>query len=90
MHNASSVPRLELVTKANCHLCAEARAAVARVADGLGLSWSELSMDLDESLARRFAEEVPVVLVDGVQRDFWTVDEERLARLLRSRMDGRD
>jgi hypothetical protein len=34
-------------------------------------------------LRERFAEEIPVVLVDGVQRDFWKIDEVRLDRTLR-------
>ena len=40
-------------------------------------------MDDDAELRERFAEEIPVVLVDGVQRDFWKIDEARLERTLR-------
>ena len=39
-------------------------------------------MDDDAALRERFAEEIPVVLVDGVQRDFWKIDEARLTRTL--------
>ena len=35
-------------------------------------------MDDDAGLRERYAEEIPVVLVDGVQRDFWKIDEVRL------------
>ncbi len=41
------------------------------------------SVDDDAELRERFAEEIPVVLVDGVQRDFWKIDEVRLDRTLR-------
>jgi glutaredoxin-like protein DUF836 len=75
-------PRLTLVTKSDCHLCSDARTVVARVAGELGLGWEEESIDADPGLASRFAEEVPVVLVDGVQRDFWTIDPVRLRRIL--------
>lgn len=82
------LPEVVLVTKADCHLCAEARAAVARVTEALGIGWTEQSIDHDPALRERFAEEIPVVLVDGVQRDFWKIDEARLARTLRRALDA--
>jgi len=78
-----------LITKADCHLCADARAAVGRVTAALGLDWTEQSVDDDAALRERFAEEIPVVLVDGVQRDFWKIDEARLARTLRQALGRR-
>ncbi len=81
------LPDVVLITKADCHLCAEARAAVGRVTDALGIGWREQSVDDDAALRERFAEEIPVVLVDGVQRDFWKIDEVRLARTLRRALD---
>jgi hypothetical protein len=77
------LPDVVLVTKADCHLCADARDAVGRVTAALGLGWSERSIDDDDVLRERYAEEIPVLLVDGVQRDFWRIDEVRLARTLR-------
>jgi hypothetical protein len=79
-------PDVVLLTKADCHLCAAARDAVGRVAAGLGLGWTEQSVDGDEALRDRYAEEIPVVLVDGIQRDFWKIDETRLERVLRQAM----
>jgi glutaredoxin len=76
-------PDVVLLTKADCHLCAAARAAVDRVTAGLGIGWREQPVDDDAELRERFAEEIPVVLVDGVQRDFWKIDEVRLERTLR-------
>lgn len=79
-------PRVVLVTKAECHLCEEARDAVGRVTASLGLTWSEELVDNQPELRERYAEEIPVVLVDGVQRDFWKIDEVRLARVLQRAM----
>ena len=73
-------PEIVLVTRRECHLCEAAREVVARVAGDAGLEWAERLIDDDEDLAARFGEEVPVVLVDGVQRDFWRIDEARLRR----------
>lgn len=73
---------LVLVTRPNCHLCEDARDTVSRVAADLGVSWREESIGDHAELLERFSEEVPVLLLDGIQRDFWTIDEARLRRLL--------
>ncbi|MHA7221362.1 glutaredoxin family protein [Arthrobacter sp. RHLT1-20] len=83
MPTPAPLPEVVLITKADCHLCAAARAAVGRVTEALGIGWSEQSVDDDAALRERYAEEIPVVLVDGVQRDFWKIDEARLDRTLR-------
>lgn len=75
-------PRITLIGKPGCHLCDDARAVVARVAQDTGAGWTELSILDDEELAERFWEQIPVVLVDGAQHDFWRVDEQRLRRAL--------
>ncbi len=80
-------PDVVLITKSDCHLCAEARDAVGRVTAALGLQWREQSVDDDAALRDRFAEEIPVLLVDGVQRDFWKIDEIRLERTLLKRLN---
>jgi hypothetical protein len=89
MPTPAPLPDVVLVTKADCHLCAETRAAVGRVTDALGIGWTEQSIDQDPALRERFAEEIPVVLVDGIQRDFWKIDEARLTRTLRRALDAR-
>ncbi|MBJ2120167.1 glutaredoxin family protein [Arthrobacter sp. MSA 4-2] len=76
-------PDVVLVTKPQCHLCEDARAVVERVTASLGLRWREQSVTDAPELLERFAEELPVLMIDGIQRDFWTIDEERLRRLLR-------
>jgi hypothetical protein len=79
-------PQVVLITKADCHLCADARDAVGRVTASLGLEWTEQRVDELPELHDRYAEEIPVVLVDGVQRDFWKIDEARLERVLQRAM----
>lgn len=76
-------PDVVLLTKADCHLCAAARDAVERVTSSLGLTWTERSLDTDPVMRERYAEEIPVVFVDGIQRDFWKIDEARLVRVLK-------
>ncbi|WP_407560370.1 glutaredoxin family protein [Streptomyces sp. 184] len=73
-----------LIGKPGCHLCDEAREVVVAVCAELGAGWEEKDITRDEELYRRYWEQIPVVLVDGEQHDFWRVDPERLRRALRS------
>ena len=72
--------RVTLYSKPGCHLCDDARAVIERVCADLGESYDERSILDDPALMERYAEEIPVTLVDGRQHDFWRVDETRLAR----------
>ena len=56
------------------------RAGLRRV----GESYDEVSILDDRALLERYAEEIPVTLVDGKQHDFWRVDEGRLRAALAS------
>lgn len=76
--------RVILVGKPGCHLCEDARAIVASVCEETGTSWTEISLLDDPVMADRYAEQIPVVLVDGVVHDFWRVDPTRLRTALAS------
>ena len=79
-----AVPPLRLITREGCHLCHAARETVAAAAARHGLEWAET--DVSELPASeqtdRWQIEVPVLLIDGRQRDFWQIDPRRLERLL--------
>ncbi|HZU59021.1 MAG TPA: glutaredoxin family protein [Actinocrinis sp.] len=79
----SQSPRITLIGKPGCHLCDDARAVVARVAEELGVGWTELDITRDKSLAEQYWEQIPVTLVDGRRHDYWRVDEARLRAALR-------
>lgn len=76
-------PRVVLYSKPGCHLCEDARAVVATVCAELGEQYDEIDITTSEELMTRFAEEIPVTLVDGEQHDFWRVDADRLRAALR-------
>ncbi|GHH78087.1 thioredoxin family protein [Streptomyces sulfonofaciens] len=71
-----------LVRKPGCHLCDDAQAVVEKVCAELGATWEQRDITQDEELHRRYWEQIPVVLVDGAQHDFWRVDPDRLRRAL--------
>ena len=74
--------RVTLVGRPGCHLCDAARVVVAAVTADLGVGWVELSIDDDPDLHARYADQIPVTIVDGVQHDFWRVSEPRLRATL--------
>lgn len=82
MDSTEQEPRIRLLTRSGCHLCAAARHTVDTVAGRHGVAWDELPIDDDPDLVARYGEEVPVLLVDGVQRDFWVIDAVRLDKLI--------
>jgi hypothetical protein len=77
-----AAPRITLIGKPGCHLCDDARVVVDRVARDLGVGWTELNVLEDRELLERYAEQLPVTLVDGRQHDYWRVDEARLRAAL--------
>jgi glutaredoxin len=79
------MPRtITLLSRPGCHLCDDARAVIAMVAGDLGISWTERDITASADDLREYWEMIPVTLIDGVQHDFWRVDEGRLRDALRS------
>jgi hypothetical protein len=77
-----SEPRIILLSKPGCHLCDDARAVIEKVAAETGTGWHEVDITGDPELQNLWWDQIPVTLVDGVQHDFWRVDEARLRRAL--------
>jgi glutaredoxin len=72
-----------LLTRPGCHLCDDARLVVTRiVAETVGVSLRELSIDDDPELSDTYAEEIPVVLINDRVHNIWRVDAERLRTAL--------
>lgn len=73
---------VEVLTKPGCHLCAEALATTEVACAEFGLSYTETNIENDAALLTQFAEEIPVLRINGTVRDFWKFDPARLRRLL--------
>ncbi len=80
---AATGARITLIGKPGCHLCDQARAVIAAVAADTGVGWIEVSILDDAALHEKYAEQIPVTLVDGAQHDYWRVSEQRLRAALR-------
>jgi glutaredoxin len=73
---------VELLARAGCHLCDDARRLVERVAAETGTGWTEIDVDTDPRLRAEFGDLVPVVRVDGKELGYWRIDEAKLRRAL--------
>ena len=81
--------RLTLIGKPGCHLCDDAREVVQAVMTEVEAADDAPSVHLDErsilddaELATRYAEEIPVLLIDGEVHDYWRIDPVRLKTAL--------
>jgi len=69
--------RVTLISRAGCHLCADAESVLDRILPG---QWSRVDVDSDVGLQRDYGDRVPVVLLDGAEHGYWRVEETRLLR----------
>ena len=74
--------RVQIIGRPGCHLCEEAERVVEQVCGRRGIGYRVVSIEDDPVLADRYAEYIPVTMVDGQQHDFYRVDPERLAAAL--------
>lgn len=84
----SELPPLATVTvfsKPDCHLCAEAMAALRGMQDELGFALEERDITAEESLHRAYFERIPVVALDGEELCECFLDEAVLRERLESR-----
>jgi glutaredoxin len=79
------VPVVDLFGRPGCHLCDDARAQLAALAEEVGFTLVEHDIEADDELHRRYLERIPVVLLDGQHLFDFFVDaavlRERLGRV---------
>ena len=80
---------LTLIGKPGCHLCDDARTVVTRVMDDLSartdapvVTLDEVSILDDAALNDKYAEEIPVLLINGRVHNYWRIDPVRLTTAL--------
>ncbi|HEX8768521.1 MAG TPA: glutaredoxin family protein, partial [Jatrophihabitans sp.] len=63
-----------------CHLCETAAETLERIAAEAGLVAEHVDVDADPELQAEYGDRVPVVLLDGREHSYFTVDVVRLRR----------
>ncbi len=76
-------PEVVLYGRPGCHLCDDAREAVLRVRARSPFALTEVDIESDDALLRRYLERIPVLTVDGEELFEFFVDEGVLERRLR-------
>ena len=72
--------RLQLLTRQGCHLCEVAAETLERIAAEAGTEPEAVDVDADPELQAEYGDRVPVVLLDGAEHSYFTVDVVRLRR----------
>ena len=76
------VPVVTLYGRPGCHLCDDARAALARLGAGRAFALQEVDVERDDALLRAYLERIPVIALDGEELYDFFVDERDLAARL--------
>jgi glutaredoxin len=71
-----------LVTRAGCHLCEDAEAQLRTLSAELGFELRLLDVDADRMRANEYSDRVPVILIDGAEHGYWTLEERRFRAAL--------
>jgi glutaredoxin len=72
--------RVQLLTREGCHLCVTAAETLTRIAGEAGLPVELVDVDEDAELRAEYGDRVPVVMLDGREHSYFTVDVVRLRR----------
>jgi len=75
---------VKIYSRADCHLCEEAKSTIEAVADEVDtpVRIEEVDVDTDETLRAEYGDRVPYVFVDGWPAFKYEVDAEELRRQL--------
>ena len=73
---------IKILTRPECHLCDEAKLAIADGVDGFDVEIVEVDIRDDADLEARYRWDIPVFLIDGEERFRHRVDTEKLRDIL--------
>lgn len=76
------MPQIRVYSRPGCHLCEEALARLAAIRAEAPFELTEVDIDSDDELFKRYLERIPVIELDGEELYDFFVDEADLrARL---------
>ena len=65
------MPAVTLYSRPGCHLCEQTRAILSPLCRELGLELREQSIESDAALTERYADAIPVAVLDGDELLAW-------------------
>ena len=69
--------KVTIYSRSNCHLCEVALSVLEQLQGEIDFAIEKLFIDNDSELEKKYGEQVPVILINGVMHDFFRVDPER-------------
>ncbi len=72
--------KVQIYSRRGCHLCDEALQTLEILQRELGFEIEEIFIDGDSDLEYKYGEQVPVIQIDHVQHDFFTVNPARFRK----------
>ena len=75
--------RVILYTKPYCSLCHKAEETILGLQDRLGFLWEKIDITQDPTIFEKYQYDIPVILIDGIERFRHRVTREELERALR-------
>jgi len=73
--------KITVMSKPGCHLCEAAIETVQKVVGShIPVLIEEVDITQDQELLEKYRDDIPVILVDGVERFRHTVDPDKLAQ----------
>lgn len=78
-----SLPYVELYGKPDCHLCDEAKALLKQLQSQYPFILREINIAEHPELAEQYAEEIPVIFINGRKAFKYRIDSQQFMRRLR-------
>jgi len=78
----SELRQVVVYSRKGCHLCEIVKETLIKLHRRGGFTWREVDVDTDETLRRKFTDEVPVVFIDGRKAFKYRLDEREFLRKL--------
>ena len=79
--------KITVMSKPDCHLCDEALEVIQRVVGAhIPILIEEVDITQDLDLLEKYHDDIPVVLVDGIEKFRLRVDPNQLARMFYDEM----
>ncbi len=74
------LPRVEILSKPDCHLCEEAKALLRQLQATCRFTLHEVDITTRDELYQRYAEEIPVVFIDGHKAFKYRINPHQFVR----------
>lgn len=83
MTQTASRPKVQVLTRDGCAICARAYARLAELATELDFDLAATDVDAaaaagNPGLRAEFGDRLPVILLNGSEHSYWEIDEPRL------------